>query len=83
MAVYVLLLKEYEDETKVIYKYGPNEGTTGKIGYDKKLNKLMEIEPITKEGIPNDFYLNRAARKLALLSVKGNGEFPEKTSIES
>ena len=83
MAVYVLLLKEYEDETKVIYKYGPNEEITGKIGYDKKLNKLMEIEPITKEGIPNDFYLNRAARKLALLSVKGNGEFPEKTSIES
>lgn len=83
MAVYVLLLKEYEDEEKVIYKYGPNEEITGKIEYNKKSNKLIEIEPIIKEGISNDFYVERAAQKLAVISVKANGVFPEKTSIES
>ena len=30
MAVYVLLLKHYEDDGKVIYKYGPNEEVMGK-----------------------------------------------------
>lgn len=83
MAVYVLLLKEYEDEEKVIYKYGPNEEITGKIQYNKKSNKIIEIEPIIKEGISNDFYVKRAAQKLAVISVRANGVFPEKTSIES
>jgi len=83
MAVYVLLLKEYEDEEKVIYKYGPNEEITGKIEYNKKSNKLIEIEPIVKEGISNDFYVKRAAQKLAVISVREDGVFPEKTSIES
>lgn len=83
MAVYVLLLKEYEDEEKVIYKYGPNEEITGKIEYNKKSNKIIEIEPIIKEGISNDFYIKRAAQKLAVISVRANGIFPEKTSVES
>ena len=83
MAVYVLLLKEYEDEEKVIYKYGPNEEITGKIEYNKKSNKLFEIEPIIKEGISNDFYVKRAAQKLAVISVRENGVFPERTTVES
>ena len=83
MAVYILLLKDYEDDEKVIYKYGPNEDTMGKIEYNKKCNKFIEIEPIIKEGISNDFYIKRVAQKLALISVRENGIFPEKTSIES
>lgn len=83
MAVYVLLLKEYEDEEKVIYKYGPNEEITGKIEYNKKSNKLFEIEPIIKEGISNDFYVKRAAQKLAVISVRADSVFPERTTVES
>ena len=83
MAVYILLLRDYEDDEKVIYKYGPNEDAMGKIEYNKKYNKFIEIEPIIKEGISNDFYIKRVAQKLALISVRENGIFPEKTSIES
>ena len=83
MAVYILLSKEYEDEEKVIYKYGPNEEITGKIEYNKKSNKIIEIEPIVKDGIWNDFYVKRVAQKLAVISARENGVFPEMASIES
>lgn len=83
MAVYVLLIKDFEDDEKVIYKYGPNEEITGKIEYNKKSNKLIEIEPIVKEGISNEFYVTRAAQRLAVLSMRKDVVFPERTSIES
>ncbi len=31
-----LLLKEYEDEEKVVYRFGPNEEQMGKIELNKK-----------------------------------------------
>lgn len=30
MATYILLLKKYEDDETVVYKFGPNENTMGK-----------------------------------------------------
>lgn len=36
MALYVLLLKEYEDDESVVYKFGPIENPMGKM----KLNKI-------------------------------------------
>ncbi len=83
MAVYVLLIKDFEDDEKVIYRYGPNKEITGKIEYNKKANKLIEIEPIVKDGISNEFYVTRAAQRLAVLSIRENAVFPERTSIES
>lgn len=83
MAVYVLLLKEYEDEEKVIYKYGPNEEILGKIQYDKKLDKIIEIKPIVKEGVSNEFYFRRAAQKIAVMSKMEGNIFPNIISRES
>ena len=83
MAVYVLLLKEYEDEEKVIYKYGPNEEILGKIQYDKKLDKIIEIKPIVKEGVSNEFYFRRSAQKIAVMSKMEGNIFPNIISIES
>ncbi len=37
MAVYIIMLKEYEDEERVVYNYGPSEEAMGKIEYDKKM----------------------------------------------
>lgn len=36
LATYILLLKEFEDEESVVYKFGPNKNTMGKV----KLNKI-------------------------------------------
>ena len=83
MAVYVLLLKEYEDEEKLIYKYGPNEEILGKIQYDKKLDKIIEIKSIVKEGVSNEFYFRRAAQKIAVMSKMEDNIFPDIISIES
>lgn len=83
MAVYVVLLKEYEDEEKVIYKYGPSEEVTGKIEYNKKANKFIELESIKEEGISNEFFFKRAAQKLSIIIVREKGNFPERTSVES
>ncbi|WP_252250061.1 hypothetical protein [Clostridium sp. ZBS13] len=83
MAVYVLLIKEYEDDEKVVYKYGPNEDTTGKIEYNKISRAFKEIEAIKKEGISNDFFINLAAQRIARIVGKEKGIFPERTTIES
>lgn len=37
MAVFILMLKEFEDEERVVYQYGPNEDLMGRIEYDKKM----------------------------------------------
>lgn len=83
MAVYVLLIKEYENENKVIYKYGPNEDKTGKIEYNKKSNKFVALESIKDENISDEFFFKRAAQKLAVIIVREKGIFPERTTIES
>ena len=46
MGAYVLLLKELEDVEKVIYRFGPNEDSMGKIQLNKITGKFTEIEPI-------------------------------------
>lgn len=36
MAVYVKMIKKFDDERKVIYKFGPNENLMGKLSLTKQ-----------------------------------------------
>jgi hypothetical protein len=45
MAFYVLLLKESENDLKVIYRFGPNEEKLGRLQLDKLTGEIKEIEP--------------------------------------
>ena len=83
MASFVLLLKEYEDEEKVIYRFGPNEEQMGKIELNKKTNMFSEIEAVQDSTQSSKFYFDRAAQRLARCLVKEKGEFLEKMSFES
>lgn len=83
MASYVLLLKEYENHTTVIYRFGPNENSMGKIELNKLTRKVSEIEAITDENIPSKFYFDRAAQRLAVCLIREGGVFPERTAFES
>lgn len=83
MAVFVLLIKEYEDDGKVVYKYGPNEDVTGKIEYNKIDRAFKEIEAIEQEGVSNEFFINLAAQRISRIVVREKGIFPERTTIES
>ncbi len=83
MATYILLLKEYEDDETVVYKFGPNENTIGKMKLNKITRKFSKLEEIPDKDLPSTFYFDRAAQRLAVCLVREGGVFPEKTAFES
>ncbi|MEC0531345.1 hypothetical protein P8863_02130 [Bacillus spizizenii] len=83
MAVYILLLKEYEDDETVVYKFGPNENTMGKMQLNKITRRFSALEEIPDKDFPSPFYFDRAAQRLAVCLVREGGIFPEKTAFES
>ncbi|WP_342514046.1 hypothetical protein MKY34_04600 [Sporosarcina sp. FSL K6-1522] len=83
MASYILLLKEYEDNETVVYRFGPNENIMGKIELNKLTERFLELEVIPDKNFPSKFYFDRAAQRLAVCLVKEDGVFPERTVFES
>lgn len=83
MGAFVLLLKDYEDESVVIYRYGPKEDIMGKIQLNKETRMFAELEPINNPKHSNQFYFDRAAQRMARCLVKEGGIFPEKLTFES
>lgn len=83
LASYVLLLKEYEDNETVVYRFGPNENIMGKIELNKFTRKFSELEVIPDNNFPSKFYYDRAAQRLAVCLVKEGGVFPDRTTFES
>ena len=74
MAFYVLLLKESEDDTSVVYGFGTHEEKLGRLQLDKTSGVVKEIEPPpTSE---SEVLFPRAAVKLRQHWKKGS--FPEK-----
>lgn len=56
MAVFVLMLKEFEDEDRVVYLYGPNEDLMGQIEYDKKNRVINQLSQINSSEFADDFF---------------------------
>lgn len=83
MAVSLIMIKEMEDDEKVIYLYGCSEKNTGKIGYNKKSNEILDIEPLIIDGEIQDYYFHKTAQKLVVTAHKNKGIFPEKIGIAS
>lgn len=83
LASYVLLLKEYEDADTVVYKFGPDEKSMGKIELNKITRKFSQLESLPDQNIPTAFYFDRAAQRLAVCLVREGGNFPDKTAFES
>ncbi len=80
MATYVILIKEYDDTEKVIYKFGPTEERMGRIEFDKVVEEFRELEqvPNTK----NDHTFMRAVSAIARCYKEGKG-FPDRTFFAS
>lgn len=83
MGAFVLLLKEYEDETVVIYKFVSKEHTMGKIQLNKKTKMLSELEMVNNVNRSNQFYFDRSAQRLARYFYKEDKIFLDKMTIES
>ncbi|WP_027624763.1 hypothetical protein [Clostridium lundense] len=83
MASFVLLIKEFEDDDRVVYKFGPNEKMMGKIELNKKTRMFNELESVQNSVQSPQFYFDRAAQRLARCFIKEGGKFPDKTTFES
>ena len=42
MAVYVKMIKKFDDEKRVVYQFGPNEKQMGEIEFDKE-KKILKF----------------------------------------
>lgn len=82
MAVYMKMIKKFDDKERVIYQFGPNENQMGKIEFDKREKTFNILKPVNDARISNQAYENWAAEKIIKLMVKNNGQFPDVTSVE-
>lgn len=81
MASFVLLWKDYEDDEKVIYHFGPNEHVMGKIELNKEKETIQEVEPVVNAINESKFYFHRAAQRLARCLIEKMDNFPIKQHL--
>lgn len=58
LASYVLLLKEYEDDETVVYKFGSNEEMMGKIELNKVTKKVLDLQSLPEQNLASTFYFD-------------------------
>lgn len=80
MAVYVKMIKEFEDEESVIYLFGPNEEIQGKLEFNKRSKKFNLLKAIEDEEVNKKPYVRWAAEQI--VRCYRDGAFPNETSVE-
>ncbi|WP_434756672.1 hypothetical protein [Paenibacillus amylolyticus] len=56
MASLILLVKQTEDDEKVIYRFGPDERKMGLIEMNKVKESVKELEPVQVDGVSPSFF---------------------------
>ena len=82
MAVYMKMIKKFDDDRKVIYQFGPNENQMGEIEFDKEKKILNILKQVNDLRISNQAYENWASEQIIKVMFRNNGRFPEVTSVE-
>ena len=82
MAVYVKMIKMFDDEKRVIYQFGPNENQMGKIEFDKERKIFNVLKHINDSKISNQAYENWTSEQIIKIMYRNNGQFPDVTSVE-
>ncbi|MFG6324768.1 MAG: hypothetical protein K1W35_12075 [Lachnospiraceae bacterium] len=82
MAVYVKMIKKYDDEKKVIYRFGPNEKLMGEIEFDKEKKEINVLYHVNDSRISNQAYEKWATEQIIKIMFRNNGQFPDVTSVE-
>lgn len=82
MAVYVKMIKVFDDEKKVIYQFGPNENQMGEIEFDKEIKSFSILKRVNDSKISNQAYENWASEQIVKIMFRNNGQFPDVTSVE-
>jgi hypothetical protein len=81
MARYVLIIKESESDDSVVYRFGPNEESTGRLQIHKNSGDVEELEPISMPIQNPQSFFTPAAIKVR--QHWKSGTFPDKTSWAS
>jgi len=82
MAVYVKMIKLFDDEKRVIYQFGPNENQMGEIEFDKEKRNFNILKHIEDSKISKQAYENWATEQIIKIMFRNNGQFPDVTSVE-
>lgn len=82
MAVYIKMIKKYDDKKRVIYLFGPNEEKMGEIEFNKEKKTFTILKPVNDSKKSNLSYEKWATEHIIKLMVVNKGEFPDITSIE-
>ena len=82
MAVYIKMIKKYDDDKKVVYRFGPNERLMGEIEFDKEEKIFNILEQVNDSRISNQSYENWAMEQIIKIMYRDNGHFPDVTSVE-
>lgn len=82
MAVYVKMIKKFEDEKRVVYQFGPDEEQMGEIEFDKEKRIFNILHQVNDPGISNQAYENWASEQIIKIMFRNNGQFPDVTSVE-
>ena len=82
MAVYIKMIKKYDDDNKVVYRFGPNERLMGEIEFDKEEKIFNILEQVNDSRISNQSYENWAMEQIIKIMYRDNGQFPDVTSVE-
>ncbi|MDY4027727.1 MAG: hypothetical protein SOY46_00500 [Butyrivibrio crossotus] len=82
MAVYIKMIKKYDDDKKVVYRFGPNERLMGEIEFDKEEKIFNILEQVNDSRISNQSYENWAMEQIIKIMYRDNGQFPDVTSVE-
>lgn len=78
MAVFVLMLKEFEDKT------GQYISIWIKWEFNGVKNRVInQLSPIASQESADDFFFKRAERRLSRIIIKENQNFVDRTTIES
>ena len=82
MAVYIKMIKKYDDDKKVVYRFGPNERLMGEIEFDKEEKIFNILGQVNDSRISNQSYENWAMEQRIKMMYRDNGQFPDVTSVE-
>ena len=64
MAVYVKMIKKFDDEKRVVYQFGPNEKQMGEIEFDKEKKNFNILNQVNDSRISNQAYENWASEQI-------------------
>ena len=76
------MIKKYDDDKKVVYRFGPNEILMGEIEFDKEEKIFNILGQVNDSRISNQSYENWAMEQIIKIMYRDNGQFPDVTSVE-